>query len=118
MKYELKNNTQMTARAVETQCIASLQRRDAVGALHAMPPQRSSRTSAGTHGLQIRASDERVWNVTSNRLIQGFQPLTGVKTLLGGAKRSSDAVETQCIASLQCTTSLQQINNNRNKNNI
>jgi hypothetical protein len=29
-----------------------------------------------------------VWKTTSNRLIQGFQPLTGVKTLLGGAKRS------------------------------
>jgi hypothetical protein len=25
MEYELKNNTQMTVRAVETQCIASLQ---------------------------------------------------------------------------------------------
>jgi hypothetical protein len=36
----------------------------------------------------------RDWKAISGSLIQGFQTLTGVKTLLGGAKRSSDAVET------------------------
>jgi hypothetical protein len=43
-----------------------------------------------------------VWKSTSNRLFQGFQPLTGVKTLLGGAKRSGDAVGALRTTPLQC----------------